>query len=77
MALKKIKNTNFNIQVKVKRESKNLSQEQLAILSDVSLSTIANLERGQHVNISIDILRQISVALNYYEWDLYANISRL
>ena len=74
---KKKENPDFNIQVKMKRDERNISQEQLALNSDVSYSTIANLETGRHVNISLDILRKISKALDYYEWDLYTNISQL
>ncbi len=60
----------FHQQIRVKRRELNISQAQLAVKATVSVDTIARLEQGKHLNISLDNLRRISAALNFDEWNL-------
>lgn len=46
------------------RTSKNITQQQLSLLSNVSQSTIAEIERGTRQNLRADNLSKISSALN-------------
>lgn len=45
------------------RESKGLSQEKLARLSDVANNTIVKMEAGKNQNPTLDTLRKIAKAL--------------
>ena len=45
------------------RESKGLSQEKLARLSDVANNTIVKIEAGKNQNPTLDILKKIAKAL--------------
>ena len=49
--------------VKKLREKKNLSQEKLARLADVSNNTIVNIEAGKQSNPTIETLLKIAKAL--------------
>ena len=55
-----------NIQTKLRklRESKGLSQEKLARLSDVANNTIIKIETGKNQNPTLDTLKKISKALD-------------
>jgi transcriptional regulator with XRE-family HTH domain len=53
----------FGLHLKKMRESKNITQSQLAIDCDFDVSVISRIERGT-VNTSISNLRLISKALN-------------
>lgn len=49
--------TEFGVEVKTKRNSKNLTQEQLAELCDLSTRAISNIENGKAEPKLITILR--------------------
>jgi len=50
--------------IKRLREKKDLSQEKLARLADVSNNTIVNIEAGKQLNPTIDTLLKIAKALD-------------
>lgn len=59
------------IQIRIKRmEAGLVLQAELAKKAGLSASLISRIESGKHQNIGIDVLRMISIALDYYEWDL-------
>ncbi len=57
--------------IRLFRESRNLSAEQLALSLGVETSTITRAERGER-RLSTQLLEQIAVALNTGVTDLYA-----
>ena len=59
-----MKLSNLPKTVKRLREKKNLSQEKLARLADVSNNTIVNIEAGKQLNPTIDTLMKISNVLD-------------
>ncbi|MFW2490949.1 helix-turn-helix domain-containing protein [Clostridium chromiireducens] len=50
--------------LKVERAKRNLSQEQLSIISGVCRLTISNIERKGIENVQIKIVRKIATALD-------------
>ncbi len=66
----------FNIQqklgkrIKILRESRALSQEKFAELSDINSSYLSALERGKK-NVTIEILSRIAVALKIELFELF------
>jgi transcriptional regulator with XRE-family HTH domain len=46
------------------REHKNISQEKLARLADVSNNTIIKIEAGKNLNPTLDTLKKIASALS-------------
>ena len=60
----------LHLQIRAKRREKNFSQLKLSIQAQVSLNFISRLEQGRNSNMYLDNLRRISIALDYYEWDL-------
>jgi len=55
--------SNISKNLKKLRESKGLSQEKLARLSDVANNTIVKMEAGKNQNPTLDTLRKIAKAL--------------
>jgi transcriptional regulator with XRE-family HTH domain len=53
-----------SIKIKQLREKKNLSQEKLARLADVSNNTIVNIESGKQTNPTIETVSKIAKALD-------------
>ena len=60
------KNTGKNIGEKVRaiRIKKDLSQDRLSKLADLSLNTVVNIESGLNSNPTVDTLIKIANALN-------------
>lgn len=58
------------MQIRAKRREKNFSQLTLSVKAQVSLNFISRLEQGRRTNMYLDNLRRISVALDFYDWDL-------
>jgi transcriptional regulator with XRE-family HTH domain len=56
--------------VKELREQKELSQEKLARIADVSNNTITNIEAGKQLNPTIETLKKIAKALEVDIQDL-------
>ncbi len=55
---------NITRNLKKLRESKGLSQEKLARLSDVANNTIVKIEAGKNQNPTLDTLKKIAKALS-------------
>lgn len=55
--------SNISKNLKKLRESKGLSQEKLARLSDVANNTIVKIEAGKNQNPTLDTLKKIAKAL--------------
>ena len=53
----------IGLKIKFERMKKNLSQEQLALLADLSKTHIGDIERGESVP-SIEVLNKIAVGLD-------------
>ena len=61
-----------NLKMKAARAGKDLSQEQLARLCDVSRQTISAIEKGDYnptINLCVAICRALDVTLNDLFWD--------
>mgnify|MGYP001578310303 len=56
--------SNISKNLKKLRESKGLSQEKLARLSDVANNTIVKIEAGKNQNPTLDTLQKIAKALS-------------
>lgn len=50
--------------VKEYREKAKMTQEQLAVKSEVSRNTISSLETGANTNVTYEIMEKIAKALN-------------
>ena len=55
--------SNISKNLRKLRESKGLSQEKLARLSDVANNTIVKIEAGKNLNPTLDTLKKIAKAL--------------
>lgn len=58
------------VNLKEKRESKGLTQLELSILADVSVSYIQALERGYSRRPSVDVAQKLAEILDF-DWTLY------
>ena len=56
--------SNISKNLRKLRESKGLSQEKLARLSDVANNTIVKIEAGKNKNPTLDTLKKIAKALD-------------
>lgn len=60
----------LHLQVRSKRRELNMSQKELAVKSGLSVSIIEKFEQGSHTSITLETLRRMSLALDFYDWDL-------
>ena len=61
-----------NLKMKAARAAKDLSQEQLAKICDVSRQTINAIEKGDYnptINLCISICKALDMTLNDLFWD--------
>lgn len=66
--------TNLSINIKTYRKNLNLTQEQLAELSDISISYIKQIESNRnYTNVTLTSLSKISKALNKSLEELFRN----
>lgn len=66
--------TNLSISIKTYRKNLNLTQEQLAELSDISISYIKQIESNRnYTNVTLTSLLKISKALNKSLEELFQN----
>ena len=66
--------TNLSINIKNYRKNLNLTQEQLAELSDLSISYIKQIESNKnYTNVTLTVLLKISKALNKSLEELFRN----
>lgn len=66
--------TNLSINIKTYRKNLNLTQEQLAELSDISISYIKQIESNKnYTNVTLTVLLKISKALNKSLEELFRN----
>lgn len=66
--------TNLSINIKTYRKNLNLTQEQLAELSDISISYIKQIESNRnYTNVTLTSLLKISKALNKSLEELFLN----
>lgn len=66
--------TNLSVNIKNYRKNLNLTQEQLAELSDISISYIKQIEsNNNYTNVTLTVLLKISKALNKSLEELFRN----
>lgn len=58
--------------IRIKRKSLNIKQDELALLAEIDRSYMGRIERGE-VNLTVDKLYQIAQALQYNAIELLPN----